>query len=310
MDRLIGRYTGEEHGPLLVCFGGMHGNEAAGVKALVQMFKMLKEESETEPDFKFKGRIVGLIGHLEAFEKHQRFIVKDLNRQWKPHIVEKALHSNGTLLGSEELQIKEIIQFIRAEIEDYRPSRLIVLDLHTTSSFGGIFSIATDEPDSMKIALELHTPVIKGMLKGIEGTTLHYFNKKNLGVPTTAVCFESGQHYEQLSVNRAIAAITNCMRTIGCVEAKDVENRHDFLLIEYSKNLPRVTTLIGRHAVLPEDDFKMLLNFNNFQKVVKGEILATDKKGTIKAKEDALILMPLYQKQGEDGFFLVKKLNI
>ena len=309
MDRLIGRFTGIEKGPLMICFGGMHGNEPAGVEALSLMFQMLDVEPITNADFKFKGRIVGIIGHLEAFKKGQRFIIKDLNRQWKPEIISKVLNSNGKVLGPEEKEIKEVIQFIRAEIEDYKPTKIVVLDLHTTSSFGGIFTIATDDQESLNIAIELHAPVIKGMLKGIEGTSLHYFNTENIGIATTAVCFESGQHYDRLSINRAIAAITNCMRTIGCVDADHVENRHDTLLIEYSKNLPKVALLIGRHGVEPEDDFRMLPEFDNFQHVEKGEILATDKKGTIKAGEDALILMPLYQKQGEDGFFLVKKLE-
>ena len=44
----------------------------------------------------------------------------------------------------------------------------------------------------------------------------------------------------------------------------------------------------------------------NFQEVKKGEHLANDKNGPIYASEDSLILMPLYQKKGEDGFFLVK----
>ncbi|MFT6360775.1 MAG: succinylglutamate desuccinylase, partial [Saprospiraceae bacterium] len=41
----------------------------------------------------------------------------------------------------------------------------------------------------------------------------------------------------------------------------------------------------------------------------KGEILATDKNGNVVAKQDSLILMPLYQKQGDDGFFLIKSLT-
>ena len=37
--------------------------------------------------------------------------------------------------------------------------------------------------------------------------------------------------------------------------------------------------------------------------------IAQDKQGPIEAPEDALLLMPLYQSQGEDGFFLIKKLE-
>ena len=122
-----------------------------------------------------------------------------------------------------------------------------------------------------------------------------------------AVVFEAGQHDEALSINRAIAAITNCMRTIGSVRGEDVENRHDDILREYAKHLPKVAELIKVHRVHPGDNFMMTPNYKNFQPIKKGEILATDKNGAIKAEEDSMVLMPLYQKQGEDGFFLVKE---
>ncbi|MEZ5055829.1 MAG: hypothetical protein R2879_02225 [Saprospiraceae bacterium] len=119
-----------------------------------------------------------------------------------------------------------MIQIIRKEIEEYQPPRMILLDLHTTSAFGGIFTIVNNEPESLEIGSQLHAPVITGLLNGINGTSLHYFNNHNFSVPTTAVSFEAGQHDEPLSVNRTIAAIINCLRTVGCVRKEDVENRH------------------------------------------------------------------------------------
>jgi succinylglutamate desuccinylase len=50
-------------------------------------------------------------------------------------------------------------------------------------------------------------------------------------------------------------------------------------------------------------------DYKNFQAVEKGELLALDKHGEIRADEDGLILMPLYQKQGDDGFFLVRRIE-
>ncbi|HEY0458172.1 MAG TPA: hypothetical protein VGC97_03405 [Pyrinomonadaceae bacterium] len=44
--------------------------------------------------------------------------------------------------------------------------------------------------------------------------------------------------------------------------------------------------------------------FDNFQPVKRGELLAQQKSGAVYANENGLILMPLYQKLGEDGFFL------
>ena len=308
-ERVIGRYEGNKGGPLLVVLGGMHGNEPAGIKAIDLMFKMLEVEPITNPSFDFNGVFMGLIGNLQALKANQRFIKKDLNRQWEVDIIDKVMAADKNSLEAEDLEMREILDIIHAEIKHSQVNKLIVLDLHTTSSFGGIFTIPSDDPESLRIALELHAPVVQNMLEGIHGTTLHYFRTENMGVETVGVTFESGQHDEVLSVNRAIAAITNCMRSIGMVQAEHVENRHDSILIEYSKDLPKVTKMISRHGITDEDQFRMLNGYENFQAVKKGELLAEDKKGKIYASDDALILMPLYQKQGEDGFFLIQKIE-
>ncbi|HFB99341.1 MAG TPA: succinylglutamate desuccinylase [Phaeodactylibacter sp.] len=307
--RIIGSYTGQKRGPLLIVFGAMHGNEPAGVEALKLMFGMLEIEPITNPDFEFSGKLVGLVGNVRARKMGLRFINRDLNRQWTPENVSRIQNSPLDNLDEEDLEIKEILEVIHHEIATYQPEKLVILDLHTTTAAGGIFSIPQENKESLRIAIELHAPVIKGLLKGINGTTLHYFTTDNLGVNTVAVTFESGQHQEQLSVHRAIAALTNCMRTIGCVKESHVENRHDAILEEYSKGLPKVAELITIHSIDPEDNFQMAPDYVNFQPVKKGQILAFDKSGKITAAEDGLVLMPLYQKQGEDGFFLIKTLE-
>ena len=305
-QRIIGSYTGPEKGPLLICLGGTHGNEPAGIQALDILFRLLELEPESNPEFRFKGRIIGLRGNLRAIDKGVRFIEKDLNRLWTVENVSRILSTPIDQLRAEDLEVRELHDLITQEIEGYQPERVILLDLHTTTAYGGIFSIATDDPDSVRIAVELHAPVMKGFLEGIQGTTLHYFNTENMGVPTVAVCFESGQHEETLSVNRAIASIINCMRTVGCVSSDDVENRHDALLIEYSRGLPKVSELVFTHTIDPGDNFRMEPGYQNFQEIQEGEVLAHDKSGPVRAAEDSLLLMPLYQKQGDDGFFLIR----
>jgi succinylglutamate desuccinylase len=167
--------------------------------------------------------------------------------------------------------------------------------------------IVNDDPDSLAIGKELNAPVVKGMLDRIEGTTLHYFRDENFPVRTIALSFEAGQHDEPLSVNRTIACIINCLRTIGCVRAADVENRHNELLVEFSKNLPKVTRLISSYNIEDQSKFRLLPGFNNFQKIKKGQLIGYDLQGEILASEDSLILMPRYQSQGDDGFFLIKE---
>lgn len=309
MERIIGRYEGKEKGTLLICIGSIHGNEPAGTKALELMFKMLEVEPITNPDFIFKGRLLGLRGNLRAILAGKRYLEKDLNRQWTVENVHRIMQADINTLLAEDLEIREILTLIRAEIANYQPKKIVVLDLHTTTAFGGIFTVVTEDPESLRIGIELHAPVIKGLLKGVRGTTLHYFKEENMGVPTVAVCFESGQHNEQLSVNRAIAAITNCMRTIGCVKAEHIENQHDKLLIEFSKGLPKIARLLMTHPIRENDGFVMRPGYKNFQAVKKGESVAADKNGVIRILKDGHLLMPLYQKQGNDGFFLIESMD-
>lgn len=303
---IIERYSGQERGPLFIVLSAMHGNEPAGVEALKEIFKLLHLEPSKNPNFSFKGQLLGLLGNTRAFAQNKRFIVKDLNRQWTHKNINRIKQANVADLDSEDMELKELLAIIEHEIDQYQPEKIVLLDLHTTTAYGGIFSIATDDIESIRIAIKFHAPVIRGLLAGIKGTTLHYFNDNNFTPKTIGVCFESGQHQEALSINRAVAAIINCMRSIGCVKAADVENKHDQLLIDYSRDLPKVTDLIYCHSIRPGDNFRMAPNYTNFQAIKAGEVLAHDKNGEIKAATDGLILMPLYQKQGDDGFFLIK----
>lgn len=59
-----------------------------------------------------------------------------------------------------------------------------------------------------------------------------------------------------------------------------------------------------RHVIAPEDGFQMEPGFRNFQPIRRGQVLAKDRSGKIEARETSLILMPLYQTLGDDGFFL------
>ncbi len=308
LPRIIGSYTGPERGPLFLCTGGMHGNEPAGVRALEIAFKMLELEPLVNHEFSYKGRFVGIRGNVQALQKGVRFLKRDLNRMWTEEIVEHVRKTPRARLEAEELEIKELLEVFDQEVNSYQPDRIVLLDLHTTTARGGIFSIATDDPESIRIAINLHAPVITGMLRGITGTTLHWFVPEHFGgTPTTGVAFEAGQHDDPLSVNRAISAIINCMRSIGAVKPEDVENRHDKLLITYSQGLPKVAELLYVYHIQPDEEFHMIPGFKNFQPIRKGQTLACNQHGPIRAPMDGLILMPLYQSRGEDGFFIVRE---
>ena len=134
-ERVIGRYEGKKGGPLLVVLGGMHGNEPAGIKAIDLMCKMLEVEPITNPTFEFRGIIMGLIGNLQALKVNQRFINKDLNRQWEVDNVNRIMAADKVDLEAEDLEMREILDIIHQEIRESDIKKLIVLDLHTTSSY-------------------------------------------------------------------------------------------------------------------------------------------------------------------------------
>jgi len=293
---------------MIICLSGIHGNEPAGVKALDLIFKMIEVEPITNPKFHFSGSLIGLIGNIPALEMRKRFIHKDLNRLWTEENIHRIEKTPANQLNiSEERELKNLLKCIKQEIRAIKPEKVIFMDLHTTTAHGGIFSIVDEDPNSRAIAKELHAPVVTGMDAGLKGTTKELFELIGKKVDTTGLVFESGQHKDPLSVNRAIAALTNCLRIVGCIPPDAVENVHDQLLTEFSKKLPKVVKLEYCHKIKPSDKFDMLPGYMNFQRVSKGEILAKDKSGPIRALKNGYILMPLYQKQGEDGFFIVSR---
>lgn len=307
-SRVIARYKGHRRGPLLIVLGGIHGNEKAGAKAIRLVKKMLDVEPITKPDFLYSGNFIGLLGNVEAGKQKVRFIDRDLNRLWTKDNIKLAMsHDLKIQSVLEYRELRQLYTTIIDQIERYSPSKVLLLDLHTTSSDGGIFSIPSRDQESVRIAECLHAPVIHEILDGVEGTTLHFFQKMEIqGVQVTSVTFEAGQHKDPQSVNRCVAAILASMRAIGAVEVAAIESIHDQTLIEYSAKLPKKCRHIYKHSIKSGDHFKMEEGFLNFQKIKKGELLASDVDGPIYAKSDGRILMPLYQKKGEDGFFVIE----
>lgn len=308
MERLIFKYTQGLPGPLLICLAGIHGNEIAGISALQRLEEMLVQETASKPHFVFTGTVIGLVGNVEASESQTRFIESDLNRMFLDESVTRILEANFSDLEAEELELRELLTTIDEFIKETLPTKVVILDLHTTSARGGLFAIPSDQEESIRIAKALHAPVIKGFMSGLKGTTLHYFsnNGYKYDQPVIPLVFEAGQHTNPLSVNRMIAAVVNCLRTIGCVDHDDVVSQHDEILKAYSEHLPALTRLIHRHQIIRADEFVMEPGFENFQKIKKGELLARDKNGNIYSDYNGYILMPLYQRKGEDGFFIIQ----
>lgn len=306
-SRKIGERVYDQKGPLLLVICQIHGNEPAGTYAMERLFEMIDREWELNPAFQFRGKLVGLRGNLVASHHKKRYMEHDLNRLWKEEFLKAIDRGESLPWPIEEAECIELNKAIRQEIAAYEPTELILLDLHTTTAKGGIFTIPTRDPRSQLLAQSLHAPIVHGLAEDLEGTLAAYASKDPWGVSTYSLIFEAGQHEDPLSIEHSISALVYTLKGLGMVDEKDVEHFHAERLSASANGVPKETRLLYRHRIQGGDNFHMLPGFSNFMRIEKGQLLAYDKEGPIASPHDAIMLMPLYQHQGEDGFFLLEE---
>lgn len=309
-ERIIGHYQGQEAGPLLIAITGLHGNETAAGIAMARLFDLLAQEPSINPSFAFKGDFLALRGNLSALARGQRFIDQDLNRIWDEACI-AALQADDSQANTEEQELLELLAAIEIAVEEAQPREVILIDLHTTTASGGIFLATADDPPSLLLAAELYAPLVEGMLQGLKNTFLHYFQAGRFGkdIAVRALAFEAGAHNDPRSIDRALAMVVNIFRDTGCVEESDVRTLHDELLASESASLPPHTRLVYTHQIEAADQFQMQAGFDNFSPIKKGDLLGQDVRGAVLAPTDGYLLMPLYQKQGKEGFFIVQDIQ-
>jgi len=300
--RELGTYGGQTAGPLVICIGAIHGNEPAGALALQRVLRRLHE---TAPPF--KGELVAFAGNLRALNGGTRYLSRDLNRMWTPERLDLLKdQACEAPTEPEELEQCELLAVIWSALTRKRGD-VVFLDLHTTSSDGAPFAIISDTLINRHLAMRLGVPIILGLEESLDGTILNYINE--LG--HAAVGFEAGQHQALSSVENHEAAVWLTMVEAGCLPPEDAPDllalRRE--LTRASMGLPPVLELRYRHAIQAKDEFVMGPGYTNFQRVQKGQALAKDRRGEVQAPESGLLFMPLYQRQGEDGFFMVREVR-
>ena len=297
---LIGSVRGSLPGPTLLILGGIHGNEPAGVLAADRVLPHIQERSAD-----LRGEVVLLRGNSRALARKVRYIDADLNRQWTADSVRISEAGNGGRPEmSEFLERRELLMVLREVVSRARGD-IYFVDLHTTSAQGKPFATVGDTLRNRRFALKFPVTIVLGLEEQINGTLLEYIN--NLGAITMG--FEAGQHEAISSVDHHEAVIWNATVATGNFLRDDVaELDHCLSLLKRSGGL-RVVEVRHRHAIAPEDAFQMEPGLRNFQPIRRGQVLAKDRRGKITARETGLILLPLYQKLGDDGFFLGREVK-
>ncbi len=319
--------SGRSDGPLLLCVGGLHGNEPAGVLALEEVLSGLEARRD-----RMRGDFVAVAGNLGALAAGRRFVAYDLNRAWTADRVaelggggggerlttgarvrearnrdERGASSNGQGAGeggaAEDAEVRRLLAVL-AQVAERRRGPVFVLDIHTTSGGGGAFTTTSDYLSNRRFAMEIPAPLVLGLDEAIEGTLIGYLD--DFGY-TTAV-FECGQHEEDEAVRRAVSAVWLAIGAAGLLEEDDAPEARGGrkALRRAFRRLPRVLEVRYRHPAEDEDGYMSRPGFLNFQPVRAGEVLGDDRRGRVTAPESGRILMPLYQEQGEDAFFVVR----
>jgi len=309
--RIVGVCRGEAAGPLLLVIASLHGNEPAGTNAVRRVLARLARGR-----IPLRGDLIGISGNLAALGRGRRFVDEDMNRIWQPDRVASILESihSGTadqlparMVGSVELaEQRELLVALRAELATAR-GPVHVIDLHTTSSESAPFTTLGDTLQNRELALELPLPAVLGLEEQLDGAMLQYLDV--LGWRSIGI--EGGAHGNPASVvahEDALWLLLTALDMVSPQGVPDLGERRE-RLAEAARGLPRVADVRYRHQIAETDGFVMEPGFRNFDPVKKGQALATDRNGVVVAPESGLLFLPLYQKQGDDGFFVVRSVH-
>lgn len=299
--RLLGRLDSGRPGPTVVLLAGLHGNEPAGTRAIRAVIEALRRQEAP-----LRGRIVGLAGNLGALAAGRRHLARDLNRGWKRDDVAALLAPSSTRRLAEDDEQRELLRAIAPLLAEAREP-VVFLDLHSTSGDSPPFTVMADVLRNRKIGLALPLPLILGIEEILDSTALGYLC--DLGHVALAV--EGGQNDDPMTVANHEAAIWITLAASGALDAADVPDlpARCAQLAAASRGRPSVVEIRHRHLVEEGDGFAMRPGWSSFQPVRRGEVVADDARGPIRVPESGYMLMPRYQGQGEDGYFIVRAVS-
>jgi Succinylglutamate desuccinylase / Aspartoacylase family len=296
--RLLGRHDDGRPGPTFVLVGGMHGNEPAGPAAIAAVLNRLGEKRAP-----LRGRVLGLLGNRAALAAGRRFLGRDLNRGWSRGEVKALFDPEARRTLPEDDEQRDMLRSIAPLLATAREP-VIFLDLHTTSSDGPPFTCMADVLRNRPIGLSLPLPLILGIEEILDTTLLGYFC--DLGHVALAV--EGGRSDDPASIANHEAAAWLALVAAGALPGSALPDLalHRERLATAARGKPDVVEIRHRHVVHDDDGFVMRPGLTSFTPVRRGQPVADDLNGPVLCPEDGLMLMPRYQGQGSDGYFLAR----
>jgi predicted deacylase len=332
LQREIGNYRGTARGATVMVVCGIHGNEPAGVQAAQRVFARLERG-----DIDVRGELVVFAGNLAGLRAGIRYQSKDLNRLWTEARIEQLRNCTHDVAGdgvvgdgvvgdgvvgdgvvgdgvvgdgvvgdgvvgddAEDLEQRELLAAMEAAQGRAR-GRVYMADFHTTSAAGIPFILFGDTLQQREFVAQFPLPVLVGLEEQVDGVLSAYWTRRGC---VTFTC-EGGAHTASSSVDNLEAVLWCTLARAGVIDGRALIEvaRAEALLHERRGDLPRAIEVVSRHAIRKDDAFRMEPGFRNIDYAPAGRLLARDANGEIRADGDGMVIMPLYQGLGSDGFF-------
>lgn len=303
-ERIRWSVQGDQEGPVMVVFAGIHGNETAGVHAIDSVASGLIDSKVD-----LNGTVYAVTGNMRALELGVRYVDTDLNRLWENGFDRSQYSTSGTadhtVEYKESLEIKRAVEWILDKHRE-KASRFIFVDLHTTSSESCAFILINDTLANRQLARKFPVPQILGFEENIRGTLLSYIN--NIG--HLSLGFEAGAHTNEASIERSKAFLRLALHWLEIRRLSDDEiNLYEHQL-DIHPDVPDSYYEVSYHKIVDDPTkFEMKRGFQNFDRIKKGMPLAKENGELIEAPVSGRIFMPLYQKKGHDGFLIINEVS-
>ena len=298
LNRILYSYTQANAEKTFIFICGIHGNEPAGIYGIQRVVDYIKEK-----DIELNCNFYAVIGNINAYKKKVRFETKDLNRLWtKEHI--RNVQKKTVLENSEEHEQIELFNCLKTILNTHEGT-FVFTDIHTTSSKTLPFITISDSLNNRKVAAQFSIPIVLGIEEYLDGPLLTYINEFGY----TALGFEAGQHLDSASIDNSEAFVWLLLSKMDCVDKKTFPFGQFKKTLEPSKTLNSFYEINFRYGLEHSHTFKMLDNFDNFEPIKKGQLLAKDNDKMLHAVSSGKLFLPLYQNQGTDGFFIITKIS-
>ena len=256
---------------------------------------------------RIRGELIAFAGNVAGLRLGVRYQAKDLNRVWSEAQIAALRAKRSSDHDPEDREQLELLFAIELALGRAR-GRVHLVDLHTTSAAGIPFILFGDTLAQRRFARGFPLPAIIGLEEQLDAVLTEYWTRR--GCTTFAI--EGGQHASPDSTDALEAVLWLALVRAGLLDggAPAEVTRSAALLDRRRAGLPRVVEVISRRSVSPEDGFRMEPGFRNIDRARKEQLLARDQSGEIRAPADGMVILPLYQGLGRDGFFWGREVSV